>query len=121
MAKVTLAQANPTEPFEPRNFKEAMADYDHDKWRGVIQEEFNSLKDNKTWELVDRPTDQRVLQGKWIYRHKRGPNGEIIRYKARWVIRGDQQKEGIDYTETFATVVKPMSYKLIFAIAAALD
>jgi hypothetical protein len=121
MAKVTLAQANPTEPFEPRNFKEAMADYDHDKWRGAMQEEFNSLKDNKTWELVDRPTDQRVLQGKWVYRHKRGPNGEIIRYKARWVIRGDQQKEGIDYTETFATVVKPMSYKLIFAIAAALD
>ena len=31
MAKVTLTQANPTEPFEPRNFKEAMADYDHDK------------------------------------------------------------------------------------------
>lgn len=37
------------------------------------------------------------------------------------MIRGDQQTEGIDYTETFATVVKPMSYKLIFAIAAALD
>ena len=121
MAKVTLAEANPTEPFQPRNFKEAITDHDYNKWTGAIQEEFNSLKDNKTWELVDRPSDQRVLQGKWIYRHKRGPHGEIIRYKARWVIRGDQQKEGVDYTETFATVVKPMSYKLIFAIAAALD
>jgi len=87
----------------------------------VIKEEDTSLKENKTWTLVDRPTNQRVLPGKWVYRHKRGPKGEIIRYKARWVIRGDQQREGIDYTETFATVVKPMSYKLIFAIAAALD
>ena len=29
--------------------------------------------------------------------------------------------EGIDYNETFASVVKPMSYKALFAIAAALD
>ena len=121
MAKATLVEANPVELFKPRNFKEAMTNYDHDKQEGVMQEEFDSLKDNNTWELVDRLTDQQVLQGKQIYRHKRGPKGEIIRYKARQVVRGDQQKEGIDYTKTFATVVKPMSYKLIFAIVAALD
>lgn len=31
------------------------------------------------------------------------------------------QQEGIDCDETFASVVKPMSYKAIFAIAATLD
>ena len=31
MAKATLTEANPVELFEPRNFKEAMTDYDHDK------------------------------------------------------------------------------------------
>jgi hypothetical protein len=31
MAKATLAEANPVEPFKPRNFKEAMTNYDHDK------------------------------------------------------------------------------------------
>jgi len=121
MAKVSLTKANSPEPFEPRHYKEAMADPDNDKWMGAMKEEFTSLEDNKTWTLVDRPTDRRVLPGKWVYKHKRGPKGEIIRYKARWVIRGDQQREGIDFNETFATVVKPMSYKLIFAIAAALD
>ncbi len=34
-------------------------------------------------------------------------------------MRGFQRKEGIDYAETFASVVKPMSYKVIFALAAA--
>jgi transposase InsO family protein len=121
MAKISLSEANSPEPFEPRHFKEAMADPDSEKWMGAMKEEFSSLQENKTWTLVDRPTDQRVLPGKWVYKHKRGPNGHIIRYKARWVIRGDQQREGIDFNETFATVVKPMSYKLIFAIAAALD
>jgi transposase InsO family protein len=121
MAKVSLAEANSPEPFEPRHYKEAMADPDNDKWMDAMKEEFTSLQDNKTWTLVDRPADRRVLPGKWVYKHKRGSRGEIIRYKARWVIRGDQQREGIDFNETFATVVKPMSYKLIFAIAAALD
>ena len=86
-----------------------------------MKDENQSLLDNKTWTLVDRPTDQLVLPGKWVYRHKRGPKGEIVRYKARWVIRGDRQREGIDYNETFAAVVKPMSYRMIFAVAAALD
>ena len=44
-----------------------------------------------------------------------------MRYKARWVVRGFEQQEGIDYYETFALVVKPMSYKALFAIAAAMD
>jgi hypothetical protein len=62
-----------------------------------------------------------VLGGKWVYKLKRGPNGEILRYKARWVVRGFEQEYGVDYHETFASVVKPMSYKALFAIAAALD
>ncbi|KAG6998837.1 Retrovirus-related Pol polyprotein from transposon TNT [Fusarium oxysporum f. sp. conglutinans] len=37
------------------------------------------------------------------------------------MVRGFEQQEGIDYNETFASVVKPMTYKAIFAIAAALD
>jgi hypothetical protein len=32
-----------------------------------------------------------------------------------------EQREGVDYHEICASVVKPMSYKAIFAIAAAQD
>ena len=52
---------------------------------------------------------------------KRGPAEEVTRYKARWVVRGFEQQEGRDYHDTFASVVKPMSYKAIFALTAALD
>ena len=62
-----------------------------------------------------------VLRGKWVFKLKRGPDGRIQKYKARWVVRGFEQHEGCDYNETFAAVVKPMSYKALFAIAAALD
>ena len=80
-----------------------------------------SLKKNHTWTLVSKPQQRKVLQGKWVFKLKRGSQGEILRYKSRWVIRGFEQKEGLDYNEIFATVVKPMSYKALFAIAAALD
>ena len=56
-----------------------------------------------------------------MYKIKRNADGEIVRFKARWVVRGFEQREGVDYTETFASVVKPMSYKALFAIVAAYD
>jgi Reverse transcriptase (RNA-dependent DNA polymerase) len=56
-----------------------------------------------------------------VFKIKRGAHGEIFRYKARWVVRGFEQREGLDFHETFASVVKPMSYKAIFALAAAYD
>ncbi|KAG7004123.1 Retrovirus-related Pol polyprotein from transposon TNT [Fusarium oxysporum f. sp. conglutinans] len=71
--------------------------------------------------LVTLPPGRKALRGKWVFKLKRGENGQVLRYKARFVVRGFEQREGIDFNETFASVVKPMSYKMIFAIAAALD
>jgi hypothetical protein len=113
--------AEETEPFEPKNLHQAKNDTSWLEWERAMLEEVNSLKQNKTWELVDRPKDRRVLSGKWVFKLKRGPHGEILRHKSRWVVRGFTQEEGIDYEETFASVVKPMSYKALFAIGAALD
>jgi hypothetical protein len=72
-------------------------------------------------ELVNPPPNRKVLKGKWVYKIKRGPTGDILRHKARWVVKGYAQIDGIDYNETFASVVKPMSYKALFAVAAAED
>ena len=56
-----------------------------------------------------------------MYKHKRGSNSEILQYKLRWVVRGFKQQEGLNYYETFASVVKLISYKLLFVITAAND
>ena len=117
-----LAKANAPEPYEPQTYKEAMADdYMKMHWELAMQEEVDSLITNETWSLVDLPSNAHVLGGRWDYKMKRGPQGEVARYKARWVVRGFEQREGIDFNETFASVVKPISYKAIFALAAALD
>lgn len=45
-------------------------------------------------------------------------SNEVLKYKARWVAKGFEQREGVNFEETFASVVKSMSYKALFAIAA---
>lgn len=57
-----------------------------------------------------------AINKKWIYKVKRGPQREILQYKARYIVRGFQEKEDIDYIDIFASVVKLMSYKTIFAL-----
>ena len=86
-----------------------------------MQEEFNLLKKNKTWTFIDLLARRKALRVKWVFKLKRGPDGKVVRYKARLVVRGFKQREGLDYNETFATIVKPISYKALFALAAAYD
>ena len=54
-----------------------------------------------------------------MYKIKHGPEDKIQCYRAQLVVKGFQQREGIDYVETFASVIKPMNYKAIFALACA--
>jgi hypothetical protein len=79
------------------------------------------LKENQTWDLVQLPSGRSALRGKWVYKLKRGPDGRVVKHKARWVVKGFEQQFGIDYDQTFAAVVKPMSYKVLFAMAAQYD
>ncbi|RKK64725.1 Retrovirus-related Pol polyprotein from transposon TNT 1-94 [Fusarium oxysporum] len=122
MIAIHLAMiANNLEPTEPKTFAEAMNSPHSEQWMQAMMDEIDSLMRNDTFIPVNVPPEKHSLQGKWVYKLKRGKDGEITRFKARFVVRGFEQKEGIDYHETFAAVVKPMSYKMIFAIAAALD
>jgi hypothetical protein len=71
-----------------------------------MQQEIDSITKNQTWEIADRPVDKIPITGKWIYKIKRGPLGEIKKLKAMIVARGFQQTQGIDYTDIFAPVVR---------------
>lgn len=75
-----------------------------------MREEIDSLSKNKTWVLIDRPRNQRIVGCKWIYKLKEGvPGLENLRYKARLVAKSFTQREGIDFNEIYSPVVKHCS------------
>ena len=80
--------------------------------------ELNSHKENGTWDLVDASLDHKVLTGWWVFKLKKDRLGNILKYKAQWVVHNYKQKFELDYENTFATVIKLMSYKILFIINA---
>lgn len=104
---------------EPQTYQETIESPNSEKWKQAMQEEYDSLLQNHTWDLVDKPNGQKVIDNKWVFKTKSNPDDSIERYKARLVARGFNQQHGIDYEETFSPVVRYDSIRTLFAIAAA--
>jgi len=105
----------------PASFNEAKASSDSNKWIGAMLEEYNSIMENGTWELVPLPPGRKAVGCKWVYKIKRDAAGNIKRWKARLVAKGYSQVEGLDFTETFAPVAKFSSIRILLSLAAAND
>lgn len=103
--------------YEPKNYEDAVTCADASRWIPSMDEEVKEIIANKVWEVVDPPLGVSILTGKFAYKVKTNADGGVTRYKSRWCARGFEQELGVDVLETFASVVKPMSYKLLFVLA----
>jgi hypothetical protein len=106
---------------DPLSLCEAMRSTDASKWEQAMQEEYESLIANGTWELVELPQDRTSVGCKWVFCTKRDANGDIVRYKARLVAKGYSQVEGMDFNETFAPVAKFSTIRCVLALGASMD
>ena len=87
----------------------------------VMQQDMESLHENHIYELTELPKEKKALRNKWVYKLKPGDGGNPPRYKARIVVKGFQQKKGVDFDEIFAPVVKMTSIRTMLSIMTSMD
>lgn len=92
----------------PSSFEEAIKSSESKNWQKAMDNEMKSLNKNKTWKLVEKPKDKKIIDVKWIYKKK---NENV--YKARLVVRGFQQEEYVD--NVYSPVVKMQTLKTLLA------
>lgn len=94
-------------------YQQAITGSDRITWKEAIKEEKDSLKKNNIWKVVDKKAgNKRILSSKWIFKEKN--NGQN---KARLVIKGCEQRHGIDFEDVFSPVVNSCSLSILFATA----
>lgn len=101
-------------PHLPGSTEEALG---HPGWRSAMEDELSSIYKNDTWDLVSLPSDRKAISTKWVFRVKHNADGTIAKFKARLVAKGFQQREGHDYAQTFAPVVKWNTLRSIVSLA----
>jgi hypothetical protein len=108
-----------SEMYTPTTYYDAMRCDDREKWKRAIQVELEAIKRNQVMVEVPRvPTTHKAIGAKWIFKIKYNKDGSVDKYKARLVCQGFRQREGLDYNETFAPVVRLDSLRLLLALAA---
>jgi hypothetical protein len=110
--------ANIAEEEGPNTYCQAINGHDRELWLAAINEEMDALDRNKTWSVIERPENQKLIDCHWVFKIKRKSDRSVGRYRARLVAKGFTQRPGIDYDETFAPVVRFDPLRLLHALAA---
>ncbi|KAJ9534056.1 hypothetical protein QJQ45_002051 [Haematococcus lacustris] len=118
---VAVAELPAEGPAIPATIEEAWAGPQSEQWSLIVDEEMQSLVSYGTWELVELPQGCRPLANRWVLSVKRDGRGNIVRFKARLVVKGFLQREGIDFHELHAPVSKHATVRALLAVAAAED
>ena len=99
---------------EPKSVSDALTNQES---ADAMKAEIDFLHDNSVWDLVQLPEGRKPVGSKWIFKVKTSADGSVERCKARLFAQGYSQKEGLDYDETFSSVVRSESVRSVITLA----
>ena len=82
-----------------------------------MAEEFFSLHQTNTWDLVPLLPSKSFIGFCQVYKIKTKLDGSVDHYKARLVVKGFTQKYGMDYEKIFAPIAKMTTIQALIMIA----
>ena len=90
-------------------------------YRKTDCKEVETLEKMGVWEIFGHTPEMNVLELTWESKIKRFPSDLTKKYKARFCAWGDHQLEGVDYFETYTTVVQWNPVRLMLILELILD
>ena len=105
---------------EPQSLTEALKSPLSGQWFKAIFDELTQFLEFGTFEFLPRsqlPKGRKTLINRVVYRQKINKKGKITKLKARLVVRGFLQVEGIDYIDTFASTTIPLTWRILLTLA----
>lgn len=121
LAASAAAPTNAHLDFEPANWAQATECDEWEEWMEAAKDELESLREMRTFTEVPRLPGMKVIDSKWVFKHKRDSRGNIVRHKARITARGFRQTQGIDFNEVFAPVGSSSALRTMCSVAAGKD
>ena len=97
----------------PKSIDEAIRDKN---WYEAMKLEYNSLVENKVWELVENKGNK-PIGCRWHFALKFAPSGEVTRYKAGFVAKGFSQVPGRHYNETYSPTTRLSTIRVLISYA----
>ena len=71
---------------EPTTYEEYMNSLKSDKWFIAMKSKMDSTYTNQVWTSVDPPKGIKAIGSKWIFKKKTNMEGNVITYKARFMV-----------------------------------
>ena len=88
-----IGKAANTDP-DTYTWDDAMTSPYREEFLKAAQAEIDQLNDKGTWkEDLKCNATTKIIPAQWVFRVKRSPDGEIIKFKARICLRGDLQED----------------------------
>ena len=104
----------------PNDLDEAALRPDKDKWFKSYDNEMEAFKVNDVVEAVpvsQLPPGTKTLPIKVVFKLKLNLDDTIDKYKCRITAKGYAQRHGIDYTDTYSSVVDRTTIRVLLALA----
>ncbi|CAI7845881.1 unnamed protein product [Closterium sp. NIES-54] len=103
----------------PRTYREAVSGPWASQWKAAMDSELASWRSTGTYVDAVPPPRANVVDGMWLFKVKRPPETPV--FKARYVARGFNQCEGVDFFQTFALTPKVTTLRVLLHVAAQRD
>ncbi|CAI7880644.1 unnamed protein product [Closterium sp. NIES-54] len=104
----------------PRSYVEPITGPYSSQWQIAMDAEMASWKSTGTYVDAVPPPGVNIVDGMWIFRVKRPPSSPSV-FKARYVARGFNQRQGVDFFHTFSPTPKMTTLQVLLHVAALRD